>query len=230
MARFDRSEYRLLDKEAEQDSMPAATDQASFGWVKFALGALVGVLAFVFILFFTDYNSQHCPTIKPKRFALPTCGKTPEAAKAAGCIFDPMMNSWLRPECYDEELSTEFRNLHEWKFYKDQNATILLTEEEFSQAGESWGTWEFHIAHCMFSFRKLHKALLHGGKIEKEVALEPHTTHCSKVTNVTIKLLEEAKARGEHFSLQDMGTVLNTGYPLCIDAINFLPYEGVVLQ
>ena len=81
----------------------------------------------------------------------------------------------------------------------------------------------------MFAVRKMQRAIRSGRKIEMEVVSEEHTTHCAKVNNVTFTLMENAFANGEHFSLQDMGTVLHTGFPLCIDSINMLPYPGVVL-
>ncbi|EME44324.1 hypothetical protein DOTSEDRAFT_93984, partial [Dothistroma septosporum NZE10] len=109
------------------------------------------------------------------------CGKTAQEARAAGCIFDPMMNSWLAEDCYDEELSLEFRNIRNWTFFTDEFRTRQLSEVEFSEAGDSWGTWEYHITHCMYAVRKMQRAIGAGRKIERIVAAEVHTSHCANV-------------------------------------------------
>jgi len=206
--------------------------QSRLHWGTIALSGFLGagIAAAIFIaVTFVMVDPQQCPPTQMKTWVTLPCGNSSSEAKAAGCIFDPMMNSWLSEDCYDEELSQEFRSLRDWAFYNNENATRRLTEEEFSQVGDSWGTWEYHIAHCAFALRKLQRAVVKGRKIEQIVAREEHTTHCADVTNVTFRLMEKAYHQGESFSLQDMGTILHTGYPMCIDSFNILPYSGVVL-
>ncbi|EME44321.1 hypothetical protein DOTSEDRAFT_97020, partial [Dothistroma septosporum NZE10] len=108
------------------------------------------------------------------------CGRTPEEARSAGCIFDVMMDEWLPLSCYDRDLTEEFRSIKDWPFYSDANQTQRLTEEELSQRPVAHTTLEYHVAHCSFALRKLHRAIAQGRQIETNVAAEAHTTHCAE--------------------------------------------------
>jgi len=232
MPDFKHRQYQLVGE--TDPSSPSTEDtidtKRRLHWGVFPRFFGGGIAAIILVaVLFTVVNSQRCPATKMKVRVTMPCGNSASEAKEAGCIFDPMMNSWLSEDCYDEELSQEFRNQRDWAFFADRNATRRLTEEEFSHAGDSWGSWEFHIAHCSFALRKLQRAIKYGRKIEMEVTHEDHTTHCAKVTAVTFQLMENAYNQGGNFSLQDMGTVLHTGYPMCLDAINLLPYAGVLI-
>lgn len=223
------SKYHLVpdtDLDVSTTEKTSQERRRAFGWGAIAIYMLFGAAITAGVV--SAFNSKQCPTTRYKQFVTSPCGHSAAEAKAGGCIFDPMMNSWLSEDCYDEELSREWRSLRDWTFFTDENRTRQLSESEFSKIGDSWGSWEYHITHCMFAMRKVQRAVTKGRKIERIVAAEEHTTHCANVMNVTFTLMERAHSRGEDFSLQDMGTVLHTGYPMCIDSINLLPYRGVV--
>ncbi|KAF2481512.1 hypothetical protein BDY17DRAFT_301461 [Neohortaea acidophila] len=222
--RYDELEQ---EEDASDISPRTAVQPTTIGWRKTIFAAFLGAIiasAIVSLIALQCY-----PQVRYKALSERPCGHSADEAEAAGCIFDPMMNSWLAPDCYDEELSMEFRSWRNWTFYRDENATQPLTLEEFSRVGQCWGTWEFHIAHCAFAVRKLQRAVRNGWKLERAVASEEHAAHCLHTANVTFTLIELAKERGEHFSMQDMGTVLHTGFPTCLEMRNYLPYKGVVL-
>ena len=226
---FQSGKYHQVHSEEPSSTIDekAIERDPPLNWKATAFFLILGAALSAGVLSLIDTN--HCPATRLKAMTTKPCGDSAAEARAAGCIFDPMMNSWLSEDCYDEELSREFRGLRDWTFYTDENRTRQLTAEEFSEAGDSWGTWEYHISHCMYAVRKLQRAILTGRKIERIVSIEAHTAHCANVANVTFTLMEEAHSRGEHFSMQDMGTVLHTGYPLCIESINLLPFSGVVI-
>lgn len=54
------------------------------------------------------------------------CGNSSAEARANGCRFDVMSFSWLKPECYDGELSEQFLSIHQslgnWHWYVDRQS------------------------------------------------------------------------------------------------------------
>ncbi|KUI54271.1 hypothetical protein VP1G_10659 [Cytospora mali] len=113
------------------------------------------------------------------------CGNTPAEARAAGCIFDIMAFSWLPPRCHDAELAEEFRQLKGWEYFIDLNRTRPLSQE-LALTGEFAGLYtefEYHLRHCTFLWKKMHRALLRGGggkmAIDSVTAGYSHTEHCS---------------------------------------------------
>lgn len=115
------------------------------------------------------------------------CGSTPAEARAAGCLFDIMAFSWLPPRCHDAELSEEFRQLRDWEYYLDRNRTMPLSREKAStgEYTELYTKYEYHLRHCTFLWKKMHRALLGGGggklAIDSVTAKYAHTEHCSEM-------------------------------------------------
>lgn len=113
------------------------------------------------------------------------CGGTPAEARASDCIFDIIAFSWLPPRCYDAELAEEFRELKGWEYFLDRNRTRPLSQE-LALTGEFAGLYtefEYHLRHCTFLWKKMHRALLSGGggkpSIDSVTAGYAHTEHCS---------------------------------------------------
>ena len=140
MKALDRFRYQKVATEPERSSHSEKIDQPKHSWTVILVCILFGAIVTGSLVALFDEGRQ-CPAIKPKQFVVRPCGDSADEATAAGCIFDPMMNSWLSEDCYDEELSLEFRSLRDWAFYKDEAATRRLTDDEFSRVGDSWGTW-----------------------------------------------------------------------------------------
>ncbi|KAH8660329.1 hypothetical protein BX600DRAFT_513943 [Xylariales sp. PMI_506] len=114
------------------------------------------------------------------------CGTTPAEARAAGCQFDMMAFSWLPARCYDAELTAEFARLKDWEYFEDQNRTVPVPLELALTGGysELYTKFEYHLRHCTFLWKKMHRALLQrGGKraIDSVTAKYGHTEHCSKM-------------------------------------------------
>jgi len=58
------------------------------------------------------------------------CGRSVEAAKARGCIMEPMFYGFLPPQCVYPELTKQFPIFEDRPYYSDENMTQLVTLEE----------------------------------------------------------------------------------------------------
>jgi hypothetical protein len=153
----------------------------------------------------TSSRSEAQPTIM-----LSPCGSTPAEARAAGCSFDMMAFSWLPPRCYDSELVEEFREFKNWGYWLDRNRTkpVSLEVALTGEIPELYTEFEYHLRHCTFLWRKMHRALLsdRGGKlaIDSVTAGYAHTEHCSKM------LINQRKV-----ALDVINAIIVVKYPDC---------------
>lgn len=122
------------------------------------------------------------PTEPPKTHTY-GCGENLAEAKARGCVFELMTISWVPPACHDPELDGEFRSLG-LQYFRDRSLTQEISYEELSERteGYSWSTNRYHLTHCSFMWRKMHRALNAGWRQTNHALDYEHTTHCSMLT------------------------------------------------
>jgi hypothetical protein len=122
------------------------------------------------------------------------CGASIQDALSKGCKYDSMATSWLPPACRDDELINQFNHAGpgpngEWDYFKTQagNESYTLTEvamlaEKTGEEAAFWTTHEWHIAHCLFYWRKESRARVNRKTaIEKSFTGEYHVNHCEDV-------------------------------------------------
>jgi hypothetical protein len=113
------------------------------------------------------------------------CGTTVDEARALGCKFDVLAAAWMPEACLDEELTEEFRNRGPWQYFADASGKVELSEEELSMRvgpdGMFWTTQKWHVIHCAYQWRKMHRAMQSGRRIESSLADYAHTKHCGHV-------------------------------------------------
>ena len=112
-----------------------------------------------------------------------SCGSSPSEAIKHGCRFDPTSFSWLHRDCYDEELVEQFLSQEAWEWFEDEEATVPI-ELEAALEGKHhhlYVSWEYHLTHCTFMWKKLHRALLRRGAIDDYIGDLGHTGHCSRM-------------------------------------------------
>ena len=142
------------------------------------LGVLVFGLAALWIGFLV-LSPIITTTRLPATLLRRPCGNSSAEAKSLGCEFDVISFCWLPEECLDRELTEEFRQAGDWRYYTDLNKTSQISEEEFGNNEKTvFLTNELHVAHCAFDLMKFHRALANGRKIHSEQRLS-HTHHCS---------------------------------------------------
>lgn len=139
-----------------------------------------------------------------------SCGNTTAEAKAAGCHFDLMSFAWLPDACFDGELMDEFlaHPSGPWHWYSDTNKTTEISREEVNlgEYEELYVKWEYHLIHCTFMWKKMHRAVLQGRPIDDYIGSYGHTKHCEK------GILDRTLA------LDDMNTGILLKFPGCPNA------------
>lgn len=128
------------------------------------------------------HNHNHQPP-KAQTHRWTSCGTTPSEARARNCRFDILSFAWQTPECYDDELMTAFLQRHPWQFYLHPNRTDEVVSLEVALQGEQtlYVDWEYHVAHCTFMWRQMHRAYRLRGFVDSHLDAYKHTLHCQGV-------------------------------------------------
>ncbi|PWY96372.1 hypothetical protein BO94DRAFT_592027 [Aspergillus sclerotioniger CBS 115572] len=110
------------------------------------------------------------------------CGNSPEEARRRGCNFDIMSFSWVLEPCDDTELTEEFLGLEDWQWFTEFNGTETVPKDVVG-AGELdlWVSWKYHIIHCTYMWRKMHRAMERGRPMDSHLRSYNHTVHCSQM-------------------------------------------------
>ncbi|OJJ43566.1 hypothetical protein ASPZODRAFT_50745, partial [Penicilliopsis zonata CBS 506.65] len=110
------------------------------------------------------------------------CGTSREEAASLDCYFDPMSFSWLPADCYDAELTEAFLELKEWQWFTDADGSPAPRDAVMAGLYDQlFVSWEYHLLHCTYAWRKMHRALLHGWPIDDYIAQYTHTAHCESM-------------------------------------------------
>ncbi|OAL02745.1 hypothetical protein IQ06DRAFT_303396 [Phaeosphaeriaceae sp. SRC1lsM3a] len=129
------------------------------------------------------------------------CGTHNDEAAAMGCVYDHIAVDWLPPHCHDADLVAEFdtsgpsTSNKTWPYYRAESRSILgpvfvpvnedsvTTIDTLARRGEDyWATTEWHIAHCLFTWRKqvrFQSQDIEGRLVEPWNTKEAHVKHCS---------------------------------------------------
>lgn len=133
-----------------------------------------------------------------------SCGNSTTEAKALGCQFDLLSAAWLPEECQDRELTEEFRAAGPWKYFADSLGRIELREEELPErTGYDNGyraSRRWHTVHCAFQWRKMHRSIERGARMEDALRDYKHMMHCGEmflmegpwdelITEITVEFL-----------------------------------------
>ncbi|TAQ86706.1 hypothetical protein B7494_g4980 [Chlorociboria aeruginascens] len=108
------------------------------------------------------------------------CGTTPSEARAKGCVFEMTEFAWLPKACSDPEIEAEFLNAKNLQYYRDANYTeeVPLSEVKRGDGPGFFVRQDYHLEHCAFLFKKLHKSISQGRKIDGIISPFHHTSHC----------------------------------------------------
>jgi hypothetical protein len=124
-----------------------------------------------------------------------------------------MSFSWLHPQCYDEQLTEEFRRLRNWQYFTNSNHSTEVTELEAMLGEQNLQVrWEHHLHHFAYMWRKLHRAIARGGPIDGYIGNYHHTIHCRSM------LVDEHRL----YDLEELNTVIMVKYPECSSKLGSL--------
>lgn len=135
------------------------------------------------------------------------CGNSSEEARSQGCYFDVISFTWSQPSCFDKTLMENFLSLQNWTWFRNPEDIpgIPVPFDEVSAGRHSslYVTWEYHITHCTFMWKKMHRAIMTGRPLDSYVNNIKHTEHCEEI------LLDR------EISLQDRHTTISIKFPDC---------------
>lgn len=121
-----------------------------------------------------------------------------------GCRYDHIAVDWLPDSCIDKDLVVEFDGSGpgadgSWPYFELGNSTevgglpnflpINSTDiDDFAKAGRLYfATREWHILHCMFTWRKQFRARFVAANVEPWNNHEEHIQHCSDYIMRTVR-------------------------------------------
>lgn len=136
---------------------------------------LLGVAALAVASTLTVTQGLHRGPLSPE-----TCGTSPEEALGRRCHFDVMSFSWLPSRCFDSELSDQFMGSRNWTWYADIDGTIIEPYDSVATGQHDclFVTQEYHLFHCTYMWRKMHRAVLSATPLDGYIGDYHHTSHC----------------------------------------------------
>lgn len=200
--------------------MPHSKNQTFKRIIYFLLAAILScmaVLGAVDLLHrITNFNSK-APHYVPRCY----CGNSAEQARSLGCKYVPVASAWLPAHCRDEFLEREFDHIgpnpdHSWTYYADYARTKTLDLSVISEfAGSAtrfYNEWEWHVMHCMFYWRKLHRAQFSGVIVEPRFNTDSHISHCTRLIlsrNFTSTTVSGVGLGRGHFTEEELRSPVN---------------------
>lgn len=151
----------------------------------FLCGLILGLIPF--LLLYHVHLSIH--SISPLSTYPETCGTSPQQATLLGCKFDVMSFAWLPARCFDSNLTAEFLNLRDWEWYEiTGDPSVSVSQRSVDVAAVLTGTYdellvtqEYHLYHCTYMWRKMHRAIQRGQPLDGYIGSMGHTEHCETV-------------------------------------------------
>ncbi|CZR59358.1 uncharacterized protein PAC_09250 [Phialocephala subalpina] len=122
-----------------------------------------------------------------KPFGSGHCGNSSEEAIKNGCIMDFIPGGWVHPDCYDKDLEKDFLEYGDWHWYADPWGNEELSQDHMRSTGGPspvYVSMAYHDAHCAYTWRKLHRAILRGTPIDSQIGQFLHTIHCSTALSI----------------------------------------------
>lgn len=119
--------YHLLEADTAFETRYAAPRQhGRSGRLRALLLTTTVFLVGIVLLF--GFHPSNAAATTPETQVL-QCGKSPEEAKALGCIFEAMISSWMPPLCYFPEIAARHDDIFSaWHWYKDMDEELPIDD------------------------------------------------------------------------------------------------------
>ena len=121
------------------------------------------------------------------------CGTSRTTALAQDCTFDPVSFVWVPTRCSDPELTTQFLSLANWTWYTDKFGILPVPIDEVlgGYHEQLYVTAKYHILHCTYMWRKMHRAMLNGWPLDNYISNYHHTGHCEMMIEEMSKMMDQ---------------------------------------
>lgn len=177
--------YVSVPKEDHHESLPRPQspppDIPPKRHLSILIGALVALTLCLGMGFFTLHSTSNSTNNDTPQMHF-SCGSTAAEARKAGCNFDLTTFTWVSPACFDSSLMEDFLSSRNWTWSLDAEGHHPVNET-FARTGDFdqlYTTMRYHVVHCAYAWRKLHRSLFGGdlSGIDGYIASIHHTEHC----------------------------------------------------
>lgn len=112
-----------------------------------------------------------------------SCGSSLQEAIANNCNFSVMQYAWIPSICYDPELEGSFEHFSDWKWYKDSEGTMLLSENEVrsGRLQDAYPPLSYDLHQCTYNWKRLRRALENREMVDDIIIDVEHSSWCSKL-------------------------------------------------
>jgi hypothetical protein len=178
---MDLPDDQVLSNETLQGSTTWRAERLHAFWLKVLLFILAQVLSLGGIIFILQITNPSVTAALSTWFSghLPHCGDSLEEARSLGCLYDPMINSWIPPDCHFPTLFEEalaFNNT--WYYDKDMQHQIPMTVLMRGEVEAYWPGPGHHQLHCLYTWKKLLWSIDKGVLADSYSASYEHGNHC----------------------------------------------------
>ena len=143
------------------------------------------------------------------------CGASTHEATTRGCKFDPISSAWLPDWCRDDELAQEFLQSGDgpdgsWLMWADPERSRALSLEEVAlladnpEEGRWYASHEWHVAHCMYNWKRQFRNRNGDVKMEKSLFTYHHIKHCEQVIRSSVPLNATSTISGVKLNSDDI--------------------------
>ena len=114
-----------------------------------------------------------------------SCGSSSAEAEALGCVFDPLMASWLPKDCpsYGREEFAKVIEQSNLSYHYEENGKPtgeLIDMKEFPHMDGVmyWGTVMEHLTHCVYTLKRIIYTQHEHARFDTVTGNFSHTDHC----------------------------------------------------
>ena len=139
------------------------------------------------------------------------CGNSVSEALDMGCMFDSLAVAWMPPRCIDQELLLEFQRSGDgpdgaWRYFSDKELRNEISLDQLANMADHkehlwYSTPQWHITHCVFYWRKQHRARWTGVLVEPRFDSDLHINHCAHIlqSNKQIPVMAPVVLSSDYF-------------------------------
>ena len=135
------------------------------------------------------------------------CGNSPEDAKARDCEYSIVLHSWLPKSCLTTADAEDAKDMYmgrDWPYETEAGQNLTMEELGGGDYHHFTTTFGWHVTHCMYVWKRLHRILLDPTQeLDSYTANYHHTSHCVKMIG------------GQPEGMKDSGTKIFVKYPKC---------------
>lgn len=152
-------------------------------------------------------NGSDVDTGLPLSWSHGDCGNSPEDAKSRDCQYSIVLHSWLPKSCLTEADAEDAEDMYKdrhWPYETASGQNLTMQELSAGDYGHFTTMFDWHVTHCMYVLKRLHRILLDPmQELDSYTANYHHTSHCVKMIG------------GYQEGMKDSGTKIFVKYPKC---------------